>query len=739
MAAAPYTLRLSPPPRPDAPLLPPLRRQLRRRAAARVAATWAPAGGDSDDGVGGWGLPEQAVEQGSRAGFGRALALGLGASTATALGGLAWYSPSSRMCELASTVLVPISVSAVSTGRRARAPGRPVISEGRDDEDAAVGRPVCPGCGVFMQDADPNLPGYFKNPSRRSQDEMGEGGEDSNGFLGDEEEEIEEDKSMSQSDVAAELDGLDSDIDEFLEELEEDDGENGSAPKAATESDIDGFASDWDSEWEELEEDEDEKWRKELDGFAPPGVGYGNITEETLERLKKEKLSKAERKRRTREAKRIEAEEDSAVVCARCHSLRNYGLVKNDKAENLIPDFDFDRFISSRLMKRSAGTPVIVMVVDCADFDGSFPKRAAKSLFKALEGRANSKLSETPRLVLVGTKVDLLPWQHMGVRLDRWVRGRAKAFGAPKLDAVFLISVHKDLAVRNLISYIKELAGPRSNVWVIGAQNAGKSTLINAFAKKQGVKITRLTEAAVPGTTLGILRITGVLPAKAKMYDTPGLLHPYIMSMRLNSEERKMIEIRKEVRPRTFRVKLGLMAGQSVHIGGLARLDVMKSSVQTIYITVWASSNVPLHLGKTDNAEELRDKHFGIRLQPPIGPERLAELVHWTERHIEVSGASWDVNSFDIAVSGLGWYSLGLKGTATVALWTLEGIDVTEREAMILHRAQFLERPGFWLPIAIANAIGEETKKKNERRKAEQRRKDDLLLEDDIVLEESTE
>ncbi|KAL5669531.1 hypothetical protein ACJX0J_021752, partial [Zea mays] len=101
--------------------------------------------------------------------------------------------------------------------------------------------------------------------------------------------------------------------------------------------------------------------------------------------------------------------------------------------------------------------------------------------------------------------------------------------------------------------------------------------------------------------------------------------------------------------------------GQSVHIGGLARLDVLKSSVQTIYITVWASSNVPLHLGKTENSDELRDKHFGIRLQPPIGPERVDELGHWTGRSIEVSGASWDVNSMDIAVSGLGWYSLGLK------------------------------------------------------------------------------
>ncbi len=110
-------------------------------------------------------------------------------------------------------------VSAVSTaGKRGRSPPpppSPVISEGRDDEDAAVGRPVCPGCGVFMQDADPNLPGFFKNPSRLSDDEKGEDGSpplaaEPDGFLGDDE----EDGAPSESDLAAELDGLDSDLDE---------------------------------------------------------------------------------------------------------------------------------------------------------------------------------------------------------------------------------------------------------------------------------------------------------------------------------------------------------------------------------------------------------------------------------------------------------------------------------------------------------------------------------------------
>uniref|UniRef100_A0A0D9ZTM6 Uncharacterized protein n=1 Tax=Oryza glumipatula TaxID=40148 RepID=A0A0D9ZTM6_9ORYZ len=67
-------------------------------------------------------------------------------------------------------------------------PPSPVISKGRDVEDATVG---CPVCGVFMQDADPNLPGFFKNPSRLSDDEMGEDwsplAAELDGFIGNDE------------------------------------------------------------------------------------------------------------------------------------------------------------------------------------------------------------------------------------------------------------------------------------------------------------------------------------------------------------------------------------------------------------------------------------------------------------------------------------------------------------------------------------------------------------------------
>ncbi|KAJ4951217.1 hypothetical protein NE237_028049 [Protea cynaroides] len=559
----------------------------------------------------------------------------------------------------------------------------PVLSEGRDeDENHGL---ICPGCGIFMQDEDPSLPGFYQKRKEAQKetalleeafhgldiDEFGE-------FSGEEEEK--------------------DSMDDFESKFEESDEEYQKKEDTI----------DWDSDdWETLIDDENENRRKELDGFFPAGVGYGNITEETVKKVKKERISKSEKKQKAREAQR---DEEVVTVCARCHSLRNYGQVKNPNADNLIPDFDFDRLITTRLMKpgSNSGATVVVMVVDCVDFDGSFPKRAAKSLFRAFEGsKTDMKLrNKLPKLTLVATKVDLLPSEISPTRLDRWVRTRAKAGGAPKLDGVYLVSAHKDLGVRNLLSFIKELAGPRGNVWVIGAQNAGKSTLINAFAKKEGRKITKLTEAAVPGTTLGILRVGGILPAKAKMYDTPGLLQPYLMSMRLDRDEQKMVEIRKELKPRSYRMK----AGQAVHVGGSMRLDLHQASVETIYVTIWGSPNVSLHLGKIENADELWKKHAGVRLQPPIGVDRVPELGKWERKEFKVHGSSWDLNSIDIAVAGFGWFSLGLKGEATLALWTYNGVEITLREPLVLDRAKFLERPGFLLPKAISDALGNQTR-----------------------------
>lgn len=52
-----------------------------------------------------------------------------------------------------------------------------------------------------------------------------------------------------------------------------------------------------------------------------------------------------------------------------------------------------------------------------------------------------------------------------------------------------------------------------------------------------------------------------------------------------------------------------------MHIGGLLRLDVVEAPSESIYLTVWASALLPCHMGKSEKAEELFEKHLGDRLK----------------------------------------------------------------------------------------------------------------------------
>lgn len=254
---------------------------------------------------------------------------------------------------------------------------------------------------------------------------------------------------------------------------------------------------------------------------------------------------------------------EKPVVCARCHSLRHYGKVKDPSVENLLPDFDFDHTVGRKLASTSGTRSVVLMVVDAVDFDGSFPRKVAKLVSKTIEDNSSAwkqgKSGNVPRVILVVTKIDLLPSSLSPTRLEHWIRQRAREGGIIKITSLHMVSALRDWGLQNLVDDIVGLAGSRGSVWTVGAQNAGKSTLINSIGKHVGGKITHLTEAPVPGTTLGIVRVEGALPSQAKLFDTPGLLHPYQITTRLLREEQKLVYMTKELKPRTYRVKVSAL------------------------------------------------------------------------------------------------------------------------------------------------------------------------------------
>ncbi|KAF8688829.1 hypothetical protein HU200_042160 [Digitaria exilis] len=419
--------------------------------------------------------------------------------------------------------------------------------------------------------------------------------------------------------------------------------------------------------------------------------------------------------------------EGKVLVCARCHSLRHYGRVKHPDAERLLPDFDFVAAVGPRLASPSGARSLVLLLADASDFDGSFPRAVARLVAAAGEAhRADWKHgapANLPRALLVVTKLDLLPTPSLAPDdVHAWAhsRARAGAGGDLQLAGVHLVSAARGWGVRDLLDHVRELAGARGNVWAVGARNVGKSTLLNAIARCSGVVgQPTLTEAPVPGTTLDVIKVDGVLGAQAKLFDTPGLLHGHQLTSRLTSEEMKLVQVRKEMRPRTYRIK----TGQSIHIGGLVCLEIEELTVGSIYVTVWASPLVPLHMGKTENAGTMIKEHFGLQLQPPIGQDRVKELGKWVKKQFKVSGNSWDTNSKDIAIAGLGWFGIGLKGEAVLGLWTYDGVDVISRSSLVHERASIFEEAGFTVSQIVSKADSmtnkmKGTKKTNKRKES---------------------
>lgn len=380
------------------------------------------------------------------------------------------------------------------------------------------------------------------------------------------------------------------------------------------------------------------------------------------------------------------------VICKRCHGLQNFGSVE----ESLRPGHTDEPLLSQQafrdLLKPIRDKPaVIIALVDLFDFSGSVLPE-----LDAIAGENNP-------VILAANKADLLPDSMGQIRAENWVRRELEYLGIQSLSnqrgVVRLVSCKTGFGVTALMAKARGIAADMDcdDIYVVGAANAGKSTLINhMLAKNEEKKPYQtsykpkkkragnanahkggVTTSPLPGTTLKFIKID--LGDNKSLYDTPGLLVPGTLTQLLTPEELKMVVPKKKVEAITFRVA----AGKCVLVGGLARIEVVGDSKPFLF-TFFVGNDIKLHPTDTDKADAFVKKHAGTGLlTPPLGEgsaERLGEFRH---HDLEIDGAGWKEAAVDISLQGLGWVAVTGAGKAKVRVSLPKGIGISVRPPLM--------------------------------------------------------
>jgi ribosome biogenesis GTPase YqeH len=339
--------------------------------------------------------------------------------------------------------------------------------------------------------------------------------------------------------------------------------------------------------------------------------------------------------------------EREIVICQRCFRIKHY----NEVAPVEMSDDDFLRILNGI----GATNSLIVMVVDIFDLHGSWLRGLPRFV------------GHNP-IVLVGNKVDLLPRNINQNRVRNWIQQEAKEQGLKPEDVV-LVSAAKGENIDGLLASIASLRKGR-DVYIVGVTNVGKSTLINRIIHDYGDSQMQITTSPFPGTTLDKIEIP--LEDGKSIIDTPGIINRDQIGHMVTPQDLRKITPTSRINPRVYQ----LNDGQSLYIGGLARVDFVRGERQPFVFYV--ANALPIHRTKLANADQLLENHHGGLLSPPTG-ESVRLLPPFTRHSFKVPAKG----PIDLFISGLGWIRLAGKSDTYIDLHVPKGVGFGLRKALI--------------------------------------------------------
>lgn len=335
------------------------------------------------------------------------------------------------------------------------------------------------------------------------------------------------------------------------------------------------------------------------------------------------------------------------VICQRCFRIRHY----NEAASVAVDQDDFLKLLGSIGTTNS----LVVHIVDLYDFEGS--------LITGLQRFVGNN-----PVLLVVNKIDLLPKGMNMNRIRNWVQQQAKMQGLRTIDVV-LCSAKRNMGFDHVIEALERHRGDR-DVYVVGATNVGKSTLINRLIRDFSDMERELTTSRYPGTTLDAVNIP--LEDGKSIIDTPGIVYSSRMTEVVPRSFLGSLLPDKPIKPLVYQ----LNERQTLFIGSLVRFDFVEGERQSF--TLYISNALNVHRTKLERADDLYDDHKGELLGAPT-LEELASIPEWTRHSLRIKQGEKQ----DVFISGLGWIQAnGMRG-ALVDVYAPKGVKVLLRDSMI--------------------------------------------------------
>jgi hypothetical protein len=335
------------------------------------------------------------------------------------------------------------------------------------------------------------------------------------------------------------------------------------------------------------------------------------------------------------------------AVCQRCFRIKHYNEVTSVAV-------DHDDFL--RLLTGIGQTKCLVVhIVDIFDFEGS--------LISGLQ-----RFIGANPVVLAVNKMDLLPKNVNWNKILNWVQAQTKRAGLKAADIV-LCSAKGNIGFDRLVETIGRHRSGR-DVYVVGATNVGKSTMINRLIQDYSDLDAELTTSRYPGTTLDAIRIP--LDDGKHIVDTPGIVYPYRLTEIAPRRSLQTILPDKPLKPVVYQ----LNEGQTLFFGALARFDFLRGERQSF--TCYAANALKIHRTKLERANELYEEHKGGLLSPPSAAE-LDSLPRWTRHQFRIAPGARQ----DVAISGLGWIKVNGQAGALVDVYAPQGVRVVLRNSLI--------------------------------------------------------